>query len=372
MIMRGEEAPTVNNNAKLEDPDRGSSYPALLKDGVGELSPASFAMVMATGIVSIAAHLMGLSKIAVALFWLNIVAYVVLAGLTALRAAWFPHQVFDDLRDHQRAPGFLTIVAGSCVLGSQYLLIANEAGAAFALWVIGAVLWLGLNYAIVAALTVKETKPKLDEGINGAWLLAVVAPQSVAVLGALLAAQGDPAYRLELNFVALCLWLLGGMLYIWLMALIVYRLIFFRLAAADLAPSYWINMGATAISTLAGSLLVLTAPGAPLLESLLPFVKGFTLLYWITGTWWIPALVILTLWRHAWKRFPITYDRLYWSAVFPLGMYAASTFQMNRALNLPFLDWVPHVFLYIAIVAWLAVFSGLVYTLTRRVLAVGK
>ncbi|SCD24697.1 MULTISPECIES: hypothetical protein [Brucella] len=35
---------------------------------------------------------------------------------------------------------------------------------------------------------------------------------------------------------------------------------------ADLAPPYWINMGTMAISTLAGSLLILKAPHAPYLR----------------------------------------------------------------------------------------------------------
>ena len=47
--------------------------------------------------------------------------------------------------------------------------------------------------------------------------------------------------------------------------------------------------------------------------------------------------MLLTLWRHAWRRFPLRYDPLYWSAVFPLGMYAASTFEMAHAMDLPFL-----------------------------------
>ena len=43
-------------------------------------------------------------------------------------------------------------------------------------------LWVGLTYTIFAAFTIKEDKPTLDQGISGAWLLAVVATQSIAVL----------------------------------------------------------------------------------------------------------------------------------------------------------------------------------------------
>jgi voltage-gated anion channel len=49
------------------------------------------------------------------------------------------------------------------------------------------------------------------------------------------------------------MWLWGGMLYIWMISLIFYRDTFFRFSADDLTPPYWINMGAVAISALAGA-----------------------------------------------------------------------------------------------------------------------
>ncbi|KAI5913053.1 tellurite resistance/C4-dicarboxylate transporter family protein [Azoarcus sp. PA01] len=156
------------------------------------------------------------------------------------------------------------------------------------------------------------------------------------------------------------------MLYIWMMSLIFYRYTFFLFSPGDLAPPYWINMGAMAISTLAGSLLIANAPDAPFLRSLLPFLKGFTVFYWATGTWWIPMLLILGLWRHVYKRFPLKYDPLYWGAVFPLGMYAASTQQMAGVMAFDFLGFVPPIFLYAALAAWSAAFIGVVRELWRR------
>src|SRR3546814_8478322 len=94
------------------------------------------------------------------------------------------------------------------------------------------------------------------------------------------------------------MWLWGGMLYIWMMSLIFYRYTFFEFSPADLSPPYWINMGAMAISALAGSLLIINAPDAPFLGSMLPFIKGFTVFFWATGTWWIPMLLVLAIWRH--------------------------------------------------------------------------
>jgi tellurite resistance protein TehA-like permease len=334
--------------------------------GLAGLPPASFALVMATGIVSIAARLQGLHALSSVLFALNVAAWLALCLLTILRLGRHSGRMLQDLRDHLRGPGYFTAVAGTAVLASQFAIFDLSIRAALALAALAALLWFCLTYAVFAVLTVKEDKPALDKGINGGWLLAVVATQSLAVLGALLAARLPQPARLEVNFVALSMWLWGGMLYTWMMSLIFYRYTFFRLAPDDLTPPYWINMGAMAISTLAGSLLVMNAPDAPFLQALLPFLKGFTVLYWATGTWWIPMLLVLGAWRYVVRRFPLRYDALYWGAVFPLGMYSAATHQMAHALQLDFLGGIAPAFLVVALVAWSAAFVGLVRRLLRQ------
>ncbi|MEO6032191.1 MAG: tellurite resistance/C4-dicarboxylate transporter family protein, partial [Burkholderiaceae bacterium] len=323
------------------DPARPAPRPLdpAARANLADLSPSYFALVMATGIVSIAAHFQGLQGVARVLFYLNVVAWVVLWVLNALRMTLHARRFFGDMVDHLRGPGFFTMVAGTGVLASQFILF--EADARLALWLAGLalVLWAGLTYTIFIAFTVKENKPTLDKGISGAWLLAVVSTQSLSVLSALLATYAGQPWKLELNFFALSMWLWGGMLYIWMMSLIFYRYTFFRLSPGDLTPPYWINMGAMAISTLAGALLIVNAPQAPFLNSIVPFIKGFTVFYWATGTWWVPMLVLLGIWRYVYRRFPLKYDPLYWGAVFPLGMYSASTHELVLALEVDFLGF---------------------------------
>jgi tellurite resistance protein TehA-like permease len=329
------------------------------------LHPAYFAMVMATGIVSVSCQLLGMQFLGRVLFGLNILFYAVLWVLLVLRCIRFPINVRNDLLHHGRSVGFFTLVAGTCVLGSQFLIVGGAWHIAAGLWAAGILLWLVLTYGIITVLTVKESKPGLAEGINGGWLLPVVAAQSVAVLGAQLVSGFAEPWQPRVLMFCLVVWLGAGMLYVWIISLIFYRYTFFTLSPADLAPPYWINMGAVAISTLAGTMLLAASPRSALLRELVPFLKGITLLFWATATWWVPMLVILGIWRHVFRRFPLRYDPLYWGAVFPLGMYTACTFRLTQVVDAGFLLFVPRAFIYIALAAWTLTLLGLLRRLAR-------
>jgi len=333
---------------------------------LASMHPSYFAMVMATGIVSIASALMGFRIIPQLLLWLNSGFYVALWIMTILRCIRYPQRVRADILHHGRSVGFFTIVAGTCVLGSQFLIIGGIRPVAVCLWYFGIALWAILTYGVVTVLTVKDEKPGLAEGINGGWLVLVVAAQSVAVLGAQLSGGFAAWHQPGVLLFCLAIWLGGGMLYIWIISLIFYRYTFFVMHPSDLAPPYWINMGAVAISTLAGTMLLAAAPRSPLLVELLPFIKGMTLLFWSTATWWVPMLIILGFWRHVYRRFPLRYDPLYWGAVFPLGMYTACTYRVTQVMRADLLDWIPRVFVYIALAAWCLTLIGLLHQLLFR------
>ncbi len=329
-----------------------------IRSGARKLDPGSFALVMATGIVSIDVNQHGMPVLANVLFGVNVAAFPILILLTVLRLIHARQELRNDFTNPARGAAFLTFVAASCVLASQCLLVVHWPGWAMALTVLGAVGWVCLLYLLLLAVITGQRKPGLRRSINGGWLVAVVSTQSLAVAITLLVAYGGAAPELGWLFTALCLYLVGAALYLILITLIFYRLLFLPLAAVGFRPTYWINMGALAIATLAGSLLVLHAPDQAPLDRMVPFVTGFTLFFWATATWWIPLLTILQLWRHGLRHVHLRYHVDDWDIVFPLGMYSAGTHALAQALTLDLLQPVSDIGVYISLLIWALVAAG--------------
>jgi tellurite resistance protein TehA-like permease len=206
-------------------------------------------------------------------------------------------------------------------------------------------------YAFLIVMAIGKRKPSIGSGINGGWHLLTVATQSIVVLGALIGAKDAPLPAFQ--FVFLTMFLAGGLLYVMTITLVFYRISFFEVTPVEFGPLYWIDMGAAAISVLAGSTLLLEVDTWPILHNYASFLAGVTVCFWAAGTFWIPFLFGMLGWRYLVHEDAFVYQTGLWGMVFPLGMYAASTFELARAQGLTFLDPLSLIFTFIGLGAWL-------------------
>src|SRR5574340_1182183 len=105
---------------------RAHSLRMRIVNSVRELPPGSFAFVMATGIISVGAHLADLPMLAWAFFGITAIAYGLLWLIMIIRLILFGRQMWSDVIGYAGAPECLTIVAGTCVLGSQVVLLIGN------------------------------------------------------------------------------------------------------------------------------------------------------------------------------------------------------------------------------------------------------
>jgi len=330
------------------------------------LDPGYFALVMATGIVSVACRLLGITVLAEVLLVATAVGFVILLLAYLTRALRFPHRFAATLRAPSSAVALFTVVAGTNVLATALL--------AHRLWVISLVLgiaafllWLVLTYGLFSLIVLAGRRPLLRE-ITGVWLVWVVGTQSVAVLATALAPQLPWAmFEDMVGVVSVLFWSVGIVLYLILTVIIFLRLFLIETTPAEMGPAYWILMGATAISVraAAGILTLATTTPTHLLSAVHPFVAGAAVVLWSFGSWFIPALVIFGLWRYFVRRFPWSYEPKLWSVVFPLGMYAVASVTLGRAIGFEFMGMLASAWVWFAIAAWSIVFVLLVVAFVR-------
>ena len=82
-----------------------SSRAQRIRAGVSGLHPGYFALVMATGIMSIGTSTAGVGWLSLSLLWLAVICYLVLVLLLACRLIAFRDDLVNDLSDPARASG---------------------------------------------------------------------------------------------------------------------------------------------------------------------------------------------------------------------------------------------------------------------------
>ncbi|KIO49757.1 tellurite resistance/C4-dicarboxylate transporter family protein [Nitrosospira sp. NpAV] len=345
-------------------------FVSVITNGIKDFHPAYFAMVMATGIVSIAFEGMACPHIAKILFLLNLVFYSILCGILAARILLFRSNVMADLRTFPRVWLFLTFVVGTNTIGAQLIVFRQDTGLASLLWLVALISWIICIYFILSDF-IRMPRKRMWETVSGATLLIIVSTVSVALLWVRLldaaAIQVTYAY-----LAAWMLWISGFILYLFVIPLIIYRLFFRILEPKDWEAPYWICMGAPAIITLTGSEFVMCMP-AVAGEDIREITLRIAIFAWIIGTSWIPYQLFMDirqfitiniagptpLWiktfpwsRLAFGRRHYFYDPPSWSRVFPIGMYTACTLSLAKVTGSGSLEIIPQYWGWFALLIW--------------------
>ncbi|MGH3670169.1 MAG: tellurite resistance/C4-dicarboxylate transporter family protein, partial [Pseudonocardiaceae bacterium] len=276
--------------------------------------PDVFAVVMATGIVSVAAYDHHYWRLGIALSILAVVAFVVLVlGVLGWVATRFRH-VTALMRDPDVALRMFTFVAACAVLGVRWN------GHPVAAWLLGGIAlmaWLGLAPLAVVDVGSRPVA-NLRAHAHGAWLLPSVATAGLAATSANLAVH---VHARALVTTATVAWLLGMVLYLAVTWLIAWRALAAKFVPEEVTPDSWILMGALAIITLSGAHLITAAPLADPARWIMDVIKPVTLGTWIVASLWIPLLLYAEVWRVDQRAGSLRFAGVWWSAVFPLGMY---------------------------------------------------
>ena len=337
-----------------------------MRDAVEGLTPGYFALVMATGILSVGMSLEGFDHVSVGLLATCCAAFVVLLTLTGWRLVSYRSAVVDDFTDPRRGFGFFTFVAGTNVLGVRLGLAGFHEATAVLLAVAGAA-WLALGYVVPWTAVLGRQERPVVATANGTWFIWVVASQSVAVAAATIEPVFGAARR-ELAVLAIMSWSVGVFLYAAAGVLVALRLMLYEFGPEELTPPYWVAMGALAITVLAGARIVEMAD-APMVAVTRGLIAGLAVMFWAFATWLIPVLVAAGWWRHVRRRVPLRYDATLWSIIFPLGMYAVAGIYLGRADDLPVVEGVGRAELWVAFAACVLVFVAMVGHVVRTVLA---
>ena len=209
---------------------------------VETLTPGYFALVMASGIVSIGMHLQRFTALSVVLLAVCAAAFVALLVLNAWRLLAYRKSLVEDFMDPARAFGFFTFVAGDRRAGHPAGHRRPRQPGRGGLLAIGLAIWLVLGYVIPwTAVLGREERPVIHHP-NGTWFIWVVASQSVAAAAATLEPVHGPRDDL-LALLAVVSWSARGVPVRGGGGVRLARLMLYQFTPEDIKPPYWVVDG---------------------------------------------------------------------------------------------------------------------------------
>jgi tellurite resistance protein TehA-like permease len=325
---------------------------------VRDADPRCFAMVMATGIVSVALGLAASPDLSVVLLWVAAVSFALLVAASAWRVAAFGQDVRGELKRPDRLFSYFAFPAAASVLGAR-LAGHGPDGVVAVLAAVTALAWIALSGAVLAFLASWAGPRRAIGDVNGTWQLWVVGTQATAIAVTSAHAAGILPGRAA-AWAAVVAWVAGAALYLVITALVITRLSVAGLAPGEQFAPYWVTMGAASITVLAAAeTLQVTRAGA--LTGLRPALITGALVFWSVATGLIPPLTVLGVARWSRGLASTGFRRELWMIVFPAGMYATASMRIGTAAGLPLIRQTGTAAAWAAAAAWALVFAAMIF-----------
>jgi tellurite resistance protein TehA-like permease len=296
-----------------------------------KIPPASWTIVMSTGVVSLDLRTVHQPVLSAILLWFAAAVWLLLVVVLAAPLAYQRGRFAREAS----LPVSLAGVAATAVLGIR-LAAQDYRVAAAALLALAAIGWAVLLGPVLRHWATPTV---------GISFVVGVATDGLAVLSATLAA----AYRAG--------WLVGAAIVLLLLALAFYVLTAARFDWRQLVTGHgdhWIAGGALAISALAAGKITQAAGSLGLFGASHQVLAVGTLVLWCLAVAWLPVLIAGEAVRPR-----LSYDVRRWATVFPLGMYAACSFTVGQVAGVPGLTTFGQVGTWVAFAAVLVTLAGL-------------
>ncbi|PWH16144.1 MAG: hypothetical protein DDG60_04655 [Anaerolineae bacterium] len=334
---------------------------------------------MGTGVISIAgAAFQFVLPFAPTLqiFFLIIALLFFVSALIPWTLRWFLY--FEDVRRDLNHPVlaafFPTMPISLIVIGIALEKTGNRLLPESALWSILQVLWLlgaaGILFFALVILNIFLHKPEIEwQASTLGWLIPPVSALIVPVLGGSLSLHFYGTAWGELNLLVSLVFLgIGSFLFVFVMAVVLTRYIFYALPPAHLAPTMWVGIVPTSILTILSIRLVKPISqffqAGPETEQLLALLARPTgVILWGFAAFWLSLALVVTL--EIWRKSNIPFALSWWAFIFPLGAFATASGVLYQAIPAKLFLWTG----LLALAGVIALWAGVTFRTAQGILS---
>ncbi|KHE94032.1 MAG: hypothetical protein K8F52_17875 [Candidatus Scalindua rubra] len=290
-----------------------------------------FIAAMATVMMALSSSSYGYNSASPYLFITGLGVFFIVTVFMIIKAVLYYEELVRELLDPEKLQYSFSLVGIVSLTGICASRLFGWHTVANVFWFAAIVLWVFITLSSFTILFLyrKSEDRKIEDILNGGWFFVTIGTQFTALLSIEVAGQviGNTLF---IQFFSFALWSVGTFLYLIFMTFMICRFLFYPVTHDTELSSYWMNIGAAAITTIVSAALyrqVQMTGGA--LVDILPFLKGFSLLSWSIGLWWLPLLIILAIRKQINEGLAITFTVGYWEIVLAIGLFAAGTKQLT-------------------------------------------